>query len=148
MTGRGARMAVPEEDTSSSGRGAAESAVSQGDLEQAVRHHLHSFLSARHKRRRYFGERLFAEPAWDILLHLYAAELETREGLPVSALAGAVQVPASTALRWIHALKAEGLVAWNTLRANPCQAPVNLSKAGRMALDSYFRDIAAASLQR
>lgn len=148
MTGRGARMAVPDEDTSPSGRGAADSAVSQGDLEQAVRQHLHSFLSARHKRRRYFGERLFAEPAWDILLHLYAAELEAREGLPVSALVDAAQVPASAALRWVHALEAEGLVAWKTLQADPCQAPVNLSKAGRMALDSYFCDIAAASPPR
>jgi len=146
MTGRGARMTVPQDDHRNPSRGgAADNAVSQADLELAVGRYLHFILSARRKRRKYLGERLFAEPAWDILLHLYAAELEDEQSLSLEGLAGAAQVPASTVLRWVHALEADGLIAPKTPPADPSQTFVNLSETGRAALGSYFRDIATAT---
>jgi DNA-binding MarR family transcriptional regulator len=146
MMGRGARMTVPQNDHRDPSRsGAADSDVSQADVELAVRRYVHFILSARCKRRKYLGERLFAEPAWDILLHLYAAELEDEQSLSLEGLAGVVQIPASTVLRWVHALEADGLIASNALPADPSQTFVNLSETGRAALGSYFRDIAAAA---
>jgi len=146
MTGRGARMTVPQDDhRDPSRRGAADSAASQADVELAVRRYVHFILSARHKRRKYMGKRLFAEPAWDILLHLYAAELGDEQSLSLEWLTDAAQVPASTVLRWVHALEADGFVASKTLPADPAQTFVNLSETGRTALGSYFRDIATAT---
>lgn len=52
---------------------------------------------------------LFGEPAWDILLDLYIAEVE---GKPLSVTAACIgaAVPTSTALRWLVILEERGLV--------------------------------------
>ena len=148
MIGRRSGMPAPQEDRHEPSRGEAAGAVdialSQGHSDQAVRWYLNSILSARQKRSKYLDERLFAEPAWDILLHVYAAELGMRQRLSVQCLADAARVPASTALRWIRALDAEGLVTCKPI-VDAGQAVVGLSEAGRTALGSYFRDIASGA---
>lgn len=52
--------------------------------------------------------RLFADPAWDMLLDLFVARAEERS-VCVSSLCIASGVPASTAHRWIQALSSEDL---------------------------------------
>lgn len=60
-------------------------------------------IRARRARDRYFSPELFADPAWDILLDLTAAELDG-DRVSVSALCTAAHVPTTTALRWIKRL--------------------------------------------
>jgi DNA-binding MarR family transcriptional regulator len=52
---------------------------------------------------------LFADPAWDMLLDLFAARLEERS-VSVSSLCVAAAVPSTTALRWINILELKGHV--------------------------------------
>lgn len=71
-------------------------------------------LRLRNTRASIFGATdLFQDPAWDILLDLYAAHLEGRS-VSVSSACIASMVPPTTALRWITVLEKRGLV----LRAN------------------------------
>jgi DNA-binding MarR family transcriptional regulator len=66
-------------------------------------------LRARRRREAIFGKDLFADPAWDILLELYAAELGQRR-VPTSELAAVAGIPLTTTLRWISKLESEGLL--------------------------------------
>lgn len=79
----------------------------------------HSFPAARAKmarqlirqrrmREEFFAAELFAEPAWDMLLDLYAARLDRRL-VSVSSLCIAAAVPGTTALRWIKTMTDAGL---------------------------------------
>ena len=54
-----------------------------------------------------FDGELFGEPAWDILLQLYGAELEGKP-LIVSKVGRASSVSPTTALRWVDRLEAGG----------------------------------------
>lgn len=58
---------------------------------------------------RYFDADLFADPAMDILLDLYAAGEEKKKVCTSSACIAAA-VPSTTALRWIARLKAAQLI--------------------------------------
>ena len=71
---------------------------------KAVRH----MLRQRRMREQFFPADLFADPAWDMLLDLYAARLE-RQPVSVSSLCIAAAVPATTALRWIKTMTDAGL---------------------------------------
>ena len=63
----------------------------------------------RRERQQYFDNDLFGEPAWDILLILYWAEMEQLR-LTVSNVCEAAHVPPTTALRWISKLEADGMI--------------------------------------
>lgn len=65
-------------------------------------------LRQRRMREQFFPADLFADPAWDMLLDLYAARLE-RQPVSVSSLCIAAAVPATTALRWIKTMTEAGL---------------------------------------
>lgn len=64
---------------------------------------------ARRVRDSFIPGKLFADPAWDILLELFLAELE-QQRVPVSSLCLASGVPATTALRWISTLERRGVI--------------------------------------
>lgn len=66
-------------------------------------------LAARCARRLLFPNHLFADPAWDILLALYAATLQEQEcGLDCLSATG---FTTKLLLCWIDALEREGLVS-------------------------------------
>ncbi|MBB4154834.1 DNA-binding MarR family transcriptional regulator [Sphingomonas jinjuensis] len=65
-------------------------------------------IRTRRLRDQFFGANLFEDPAWDMLLDLYAAELE-RTRVSVSSLCIAAAVAPTTALRWITKLTEAGL---------------------------------------
>ena len=65
-------------------------------------------IRLRRARDRFFPADIFADPAWDMLLDLMAAQLEHRD-VPVSSLCIAAAVPTTTALRWIRSLSEAGL---------------------------------------
>ena len=72
-------------------------------------------IAARRRRERFFPSDMFADPAWDILLDLYLAQIEQRRTV-VSSLCAAAYVPATTALRWITSLANRGML---TRRSDP-----------------------------
>ena len=63
----------------------------------------------RQRRREFFGEDLFGEPAWDMLLDLYIAEKKNKRVSVTAACIGA-NCPGTTALRWLQQLEGRGLV--------------------------------------
>ena len=65
-------------------------------------------LRVRRMRDQFFDPSLFADPAWDMLLDLMAAQLEDAQ-VAVSSLCIAASVPPTTALRWIKAMTDHGL---------------------------------------
>lgn len=72
--------------------------------------HVLSILIARRGREALLGPGLFSEPAWDVLLELYAAKLGCRK-MFIADLARATETPESTTARWISVLSGRGLVA-------------------------------------
>ena len=99
-------------------------------------------LNMRRNRDRFFTDGLFADPAWDILLELYAAAL-AQYRVSVSNLCVGAAVPATTALRWIKQLEDQALIA---RRADPTDGRrhfIMLSNKGLEAMNSYFRTVPA-----
>jgi DNA-binding MarR family transcriptional regulator len=94
-------------------------------------------LKARSDRSTLFSEKLFGEPAWDMLLDLYLAELE-QQRVSVGSLCVASRVPPTTALRWIAALEHEGLADRKPDPLHGRRIFVRLTPAGLAAMQSYF----------
>jgi DNA-binding MarR family transcriptional regulator len=85
----------------------AASAVSAGNFLLKVL--VQEILRSRRQRETIFGDELFGEPAWDILLELFSAELAQRK-LSVSGACYASAVPHTTALRWVGKLEHDGWI--------------------------------------
>jgi DNA-binding MarR family transcriptional regulator len=88
-------------------------------------------------RAKFFKAELFADPAWDMLLDLYRAELDQYR-VSVTSLCTASGVPTSTALRWLRALEEEGLI---TRRQDPLDGRrtfVALTTAAVGSMNAYF----------
>jgi DNA-binding MarR family transcriptional regulator len=107
--------------------------------------HIVSILIARRSRETMFGSNLFAEPAWDVLLELYAAMLGTRT-MDVSDLATAIGVPRSTTERWVALLEARGFVARKNGTPGQSGSQVSLTEAGQARMKSLADHWGAAFL--
>ena len=84
-----------------------------------------------------FDSELFADPAWDMLLDLYAARLD-RSRVSVSSLCIAAAVPATTALRWIKTLTDTGLFERKADQHDARRIFVQLSDEATTAMHRYF----------
>lgn len=71
--------------------------------------HILSVLFVRRARSRIFGKNLFSDPAWDIILELYAANLSGK-ALSLTGLAQAIEAPVSTTARWAASLTGHGII--------------------------------------
>ena len=84
-----------------------------------------------------FGKGLFGEPAWDMLLELYAADLSgRRQSIARTCLASGA--PPSTALRWLQLLLREG---WIQRSPDPQDRPrflLTLTDKSRIAMKRVF----------
>jgi len=78
-----------------------------GPTDNAAR--VRQYLRARRLRERLLPAELFADPAWDMLLDLYASEFE-RQRVSISSACIAAAVPATTALRWLTRLEELALI--------------------------------------
>jgi DNA-binding MarR family transcriptional regulator len=74
-----------------------------------LRASLRQEIKSRRTREQLLPADLFADPAWDMLLELTLARLESRQ-MPVSSLCIAGAVPTTTGLRWVKTLLDRGLV--------------------------------------
>lgn len=79
------------------------------DSFQLTEDHIQSVLAVRRARSAILGGNLFSDPAWDILLELYAAKLGHRR-MSLTELALSIEIPVSTTGRWLSALVSHGLV--------------------------------------
>lgn len=68
-----------------------------------------SIIRFRKRRNKLFGQDMFGEPSWDMLLDLFAARVEDRR-VCVTSLALASGVPITTALRYIENMTRSGLI--------------------------------------
>lgn len=97
-----------------------------------------NILRARERRAEFFGAKLFADPAWDMLLELYAAELDQRR-ISIGSLCIGSRVSATTALRWISVLQNHGLIERQGDPLDGRRVYVKLSAAGSSAMTAYFQ---------
>lgn len=98
-----------------------------------------SEVRARRDRERSLGRHLFSDPAWDILLALYLAALRGHT-TSVSEVCIAAAAPATTALRWISALKAEDLLIQSADPRNSRKQCLSLTLKGRSLMASHFKE--------
>ncbi|QNN64169.1 winged helix-turn-helix transcriptional regulator [Sphingomonas rhizophila] len=99
-----------------------------------------SVIRARRLRAKFLDPELFADPAWDMLLDLLAAEI-AQHRVPVSSLCIAAAVPPTTALRWIKTMTDNGLFL---RRADPHDGRrifVELAPAASEAMRRYFAEV-------
>lgn len=101
-------------------------------------------IRARRLRERFFDADYFADPAWDMLLDLLAAEI-AQHRVPVSSLCIAAAVPATTALRWMKTLTDQGIFR---RRADPHDGRrvfVELSSEASLAMRQYFAQVGSVT---
>lgn len=101
---------------------------------------LDQLLRARRGRNRFFNSQLFADPAWDMLLELYAAEVGQRR-VSVTNLCIASGVPSTTAHRCIEMLTQEGLIGRRIDPLDRRRKFVHLSRKASEAMRNYFSSL-------
>jgi DNA-binding MarR family transcriptional regulator len=91
----------------------------------------------RQRRRDFFSDDLFGEPAWDMLLDLYIAEKRNRRVSVTAACLGA-NAPGTTALRWLQQLEERGLAVRDADPKDARRSFVRLSEEGYARMTDYF----------
>lgn len=94
-------------------------------------------IRERRMREQFFPADLFADPAWDMLLDLYAARLE-QQPVSVSSLCIAAAVPATTALRWIKTMTDSNMFMREADPHDGRRIFIALGDAAAEGLDRYF----------
>jgi predicted transcriptional regulator len=105
-----------------------------------------ALIARRQARAKFFEGELFADPAWDMLLDLTAAEVE-RQRVSVTSLCIAAMVPATTALRWIKQLVDSGVFERRADPNDKRRAFFALTDHSRQAMARYFAEVETPMLQ-
>jgi DNA-binding MarR family transcriptional regulator len=100
-----------------------------------------ALLAARKTRGDALGGQLFSDPAWDMLLALFAAA-ERGGPLSVSRLCAAAGVAQTTALRWLEQLEQSRLVSRAADAADARRTLVSLSADAREKMRVLLRQFA------
>ncbi len=96
-----------------------------------------TMIKMRQLRGRYFGNDIFADPAWDMLLDLIAARAELRQ-ISITSLCIASGVAPTTALRWITMMTEKGFFERREDDRDKRRAFIALSDKGATAAARYF----------
>ena len=102
-------------------------------------------LAVRRDREPALGRGLFGEPAWDILLDLFAAH-EEGQSVSVTNLCAAANVPTSTALRWISALEERGKLVRENDPGDRRRINVSLTEEAAVEMRGLLRSWVNAGL--
>jgi hypothetical protein len=102
-------------------------------------------IRARRLRAHFFDGRLLEDPGWDMLLDLFAAELE-RSQVSVSSLCIAAGVAPTTALRWISRMVDAGLLARVADPGDRRRAFLVLAASASEAMRRYVAAVRRAGL--
>lgn len=100
-------------------------------------------IRQRQLRARFFDGDLFADPAWDILLDLTAAQAEHAR-VSVTSLCIASGVPPTTALRWISQMVEAGLLKRIEDEVDRRRAFITLTDKAADAMARYFAELGSA----
>lgn len=95
-------------------------------------------LMARRLREEVLGADLFSDPAWDILLDVYAGEARGVK-IQISSLAPMSGVPSSTARRWADKLVRLGLLERERDEKDRRQTYIRLSRYGRTRICLFIK---------
>jgi hypothetical protein len=106
---------------------------------------IRAVIRARRLRAQFFPPDLFADPAWDMLLDLFAASLENRR-VSVSSLCIAAAVPPTTALRWIGTMHDTGLFGREADPGDRRRAYIVLSERALQGMRAYVGALRRAGL--
>jgi DNA-binding MarR family transcriptional regulator len=94
-------------------------------------------INERTRRVDYLRSDLFSDPAWDLLLQLYASEL-SQQRITLSQLGQTTNVPSTTTLRWIKMLECDDLLARKIDPLDGRRVFLTLTHKGLMAMTGYF----------
>ena len=98
-------------------------------------------IASRRRRQEIFDRAMFGEPAWDMLLLLYARDASARQTIgQLSDLSGTTK---TTALRWIDYLEKEQLVRREAHPTDRRAAFVQLTEKGRGSVELYLSETVA-----
>jgi hypothetical protein len=97
------------------------------------------YLRQRRARDAAFPAGTFADPAWDILLDLFASDLEGRR-VSVSSACIAAAVPPTTALRWIRKLVEDGVLTRVQDPNDGRRVYLSLSEAAWQRMDQWVSE--------
>lgn len=98
-----------------------------------------SIYSSRRRRDRLFPSGLFADPAWDMLLDLFMHQAKGRR-VSVTSLCIASSVPNTTALRWLGALEAKGLVTRIPSEIDRRSSEIRLTRPALIAMRDWLSE--------
>ncbi len=102
-------------------------------------------VMARRLREEVIGGDLFSDPAWDILLDLYAA-LDRGDRVQLTSVASMAGVPPSTGRRWARKLVDRGLLEREKDRRDQRQTYVRLTAKGQEIMTVFMVRLAAKGL--
>ena len=95
---------------------------------------------SRKRRADHFGQSLFSEPAWDMLLVLFIYG-NRGDQVSVTKLAEFSNSPLTTAIRWLDYLESQRLIVRTQSPRDRRKYYVELSEKGRRLLTDYFRSL-------
>lgn len=137
-----ARLTHEEDDVTTApaglkGRSTDLDAAPESDSTLIAPRDVREVIRARRLRDQFFERGLFEDPAWDMLLDLFAAELEQTQ-VSVSSLCIAAAVAPTTALRWIAKMTEAGLFVRQADPFDKRRAFMALSPGARDGMRDYF----------
>lgn len=97
-----------------------------------------AIIVKRRRRDSIFPPNLFGDPAWDMLLALYATSLE-QQRIMTTKLCESSAVPPTTAFRWLRTLEEEGLIFKRGDPLDGRRVFVALSEKGKTMMEIYFQ---------
>lgn len=97
------------------------------------------FIRTRRKRKSLFSNNLFSDPAWDILLQLFLADLRGQR-MAITDVARATSIPTATTIRWIETLERKGWALRVPDRADRRRVFAQLSTRGSAAMHGWLND--------
>lgn len=92
-----------------------------------------------------FGRTIFGEPAWDILLALYAIDGDRRR-VNTRELSELANLALTTALRWLDYLEQQELIGRKSNPFDQRMVYVEISQKGRAAMDDYLLQMSGANM--
>lgn len=95
-------------------------------------------LTSRRRRAQIFSQGMFGEPAWEMLLTLYAEQRGRR--FTIARLTSSLSLPGTTAHRWLNYLQEKQLVSRQPHPTDQRSVFIQLTANAIEALDSYFAE--------
>lgn len=127
-------------------RAARPDASNEEPSQTTLTRYANSLLAERRMRRHFLPAELFQEPAWDMLLALFAAR-EERLPMNVKTLVSFSDAPATTSQRWIDHLHKLNLINRVADPVDRRRIEISLSDNGNQAMSAYLRAVNSPELQ-